>query len=177
MGAQPHYSEAEGNEGDFSGAQRGRSATISTSSQSVLFHNSDSGRRNLIRATPMSPDRGRSIDQNARTFYREGTPPPPPTTRDTNVDVSSTTNILHKAGEFYDYQYDRVAPPAPLPVQATICGVTTRLFWLIMAAIGLFVAIGVGVGVGVGLGTRSHKAVVPPRYARMAETGFLMACS
>ncbi|UKZ91522.1 uncharacterized protein TrAFT101_006500 [Trichoderma asperellum] len=164
MGIQLHRSEAERNGGDFSGAQRGRSATISTSSQSVLYHNSDSGRRNLIRATPdgapMSPDRGRSIDQNARTFYREGTPPPPPTTRDTNVDVSSTTNILHKAGEFYDYQYDRVAPPAPIP-QATICGVTTRLFWLIMAAVGLFVAIGVGVGVGVGLGTR-HKAAVQP---------------
>lgn len=173
MGVQPHYSESERNGGDFSGAQRGRSATISTSSQSVLYHNSDSGRRNLIRATPdMSPDRGRSMEQNARTFYREGTPPPPPTTRDTNIDVSSTTNILNKAGEFYDYQYDRVAPPAAIPTRATICGVTTRLFWLIMAAIGLFAAIGVGVGVGVGLGTRSHKAVVQPRYARMTRWDF-----
>ncbi|KAK1246252.1 hypothetical protein MKX08_000054 [Trichoderma sp. CBMAI-0020] len=148
MGVPSHFSEADGYGDDFGGAQRGRSATISTSSQSVLFH--DNGRRNLIRAAPvpMSPDRGRSVDQTAATFYREGTPPPPPTTRDTNLDVSSTTNILNKAGEFYDYQYDHVAPPAPLPAKATICGVTTRLFWLIMAAIGLLVAIGVGVGVG-----------------------------
>lgn len=168
MGLQSHHSEAESNGDDSAGAPRIRSATISTSSQSVLFHNGDGGRQNLICATPdgapMSPDRGRSIDQNVRTFYREGTPPPPPATRDTNVDVSSTTNILNKAGEFYDYQYDRVAPPAPLPAKATICGVPARLFWLIMAAIGLFVAIGVGVGVGVGLGAR-HKAVVQPRYA------------
>lgn len=175
MGIQPHHSEAERNGGDFSGAQRGRSATISTSSQSVLYHNSDSGRRNLIRATPdgapMSPDRGRATVQTG-TFFREATPPPPPTTRDTNIDVSSTTNILHKAGDFYDYQYDRVAPPAPIP-RAKICGVRTRLFWLIMTAIGLFVAIGVGVGVGVGL-TQSHKVAVQPRYARM---GFFMACS
>jgi hypothetical protein len=114
----------------------------------------------------MSPDRGRSVEQNAQTFYREGTPPPPPTTRDTNVDVSSTTNILNKAGDFYDYQYDHVAPPAPIPAKTTICGMSTRLFWLIMAAIGLLVAIGVGVGVGVGLATK-HKAVVHPRYAMM----------
>lgn len=173
MGFPSRY-ESEGNGDDFSGAQRGRSATISTSSQSVLFHNSDSGRRNLIRATPgapMSPDRGRSVDQSAGTFYREGTPPPPPTTRDTNVDVSSTTNILNKAGEFYDYQYDHVAPPAPIPAKGTICGVTTRLFWLIMAAIGLFVAIAVGVGVGVGLSTK-HKAAVQPRYVRITRWAF-----
>lgn len=178
MGFQSYFSEAEGN-GEDLGAPRGRSATISTSSQSVLFHNSDSGRRNLIRATPgapMSPDRGRSVDQTAGTFYREGTPPPPPTTRDTNVDVSSTTNILNKAGEFYDYQYDHVAPAAPIPAKATICGVSSRLFWLIMAAIGLFVAIGVGVGVGVGLGAR-HKAVVQPRYAMMTRWAFYLLMS
>ncbi|KAM0512851.1 hypothetical protein ACHAPE_008485 [Trichoderma viride] len=172
MGFQSYFSEAEGN-GDDLGAPRGRSATISTSSQSVLFHNSDSGRRNLIRATPgapMSPDRGRSVDQTAGTFYREGTPPPPPTTRDTNVDVSSTTNILNKAGEFYDYQYDHVAPAAPIPAKATICGVSSRLFWLTMAAIGLFVAIGVGVGVGVGLGAR-HKAVVQPSPTTSSAPG------
>ncbi|KAM0452027.1 hypothetical protein ACHAPV_009751 [Trichoderma viride] len=172
MGFPSRY-EPEGNGDDFSGAQRGRSATISTSSQSVLFHNSDSGRRNLIRATPgapMSPDRGRSVDQTAGTFYREGTPPPPPTTRDTNVDVSSTTNILNKAGEFYDYQYDHVAPPAPIPAKGTICGVTTRLFWLIMAAIGLFVAIAVGVGVGVGLSTK-HKAAVQPSPTTSSAPG------
>jgi hypothetical protein len=173
MGFPSHYSEAERDGEDFD-PPRGRSGTISTSSQSVLFHNRDSGRRNLIRATPgapMSPDRGRSVDQTAGTFYREGTPPPPPTTRDTNVDVSSTTNILNKAGEFYDYQYDHVAPPAPLPGKATICGVKRRLFWLIMAAVGLLVAIGVGVGVGVGLGA-GHKAVVQPRYARMPRRAF-----
>lgn len=176
MGFPSHYSEAERDGEDF-GPPRGRSATISTSSQSVLFHNTDSGRRNLMRAAPgapMSPDRGRPVEQTAGTFYREGTPPPPPT-RDTNVDVSSTTNVLNKAGDFYDYQYDHVAPPAPIPAKATICGVKSRLFWLIMAAIGLLVAIGVGVGVGVGLAA-GHKAVVQPRYARMPRWAFLCLC-
>lgn len=160
MGIQPHHIQAEGRGGEIE-RQRGRSTTVTSN------YSNSSGRRNLPRAAPngapMSPDRygGRSVDQSSGTFYREGTPPPPPT-RDTRIDASSTTNILQKAGEFYDYQYDRVAPPAAIP-KATICGVTARLFWLLLGAAGLLVAIGVGVGVGVGLAGH-HKSSAQPGY-------------
>ncbi|RFU81267.1 pan domain-containing [Trichoderma arundinaceum] len=170
MGIQPDHNQAEGRGGDIETGQRGRSATITTSSTSNPdYHNSSSGRRNLTRAAPNGApmsrdhgwvDEGRPVEQSARTFYREGTPPPPPT-RDTNLDVSSTTNILHKAGEFYDYQYDHIAPPAPIP-KATICGMKARLFWLVLGAVALLLAIGVGVGVGVGLGSRNQKSSVQP---------------
>jgi hypothetical protein len=183
MGIQPHHNQAERSERDIEEGQRGRSATVTTSSKSKLdYYNNSNGGRNLTRAAPngapMAPDHGwvdegRSVDQSARTFYREGTPPPPGT-RDTNVDVSSTTNILQKAGEFYDFQYDHVAPPAPIP-RTTICGLTTRLFWLVIGAVGLLVAISVGVGVGVGLGAKNHKSSVQPRYVKMA--GKIFSCS
>lgn len=184
MGIQPHHTRAEERGGDVEARQRGRSATIASSINSIpSYHGNSNSRRNLTRAAPngapMSPehgwvDEGRSVEQSARTFYREGTPPPTPGTRDTNLDVSSTTNILNKAGEFYDYQYDHVAPPAPIP-RATICGVTTRVFWLVLGIVGLLVAVGVGIGVGIGLGTKGHSPASHPRYVYTSHGLVLMS--
>ncbi|KAL7941409.1 hypothetical protein V8C42DRAFT_335059 [Trichoderma barbatum] len=154
MGFQSQYTP-EGRGGDIEG-QRSRSTTVTRSEAESEYYSSSRGRdRDRDNSKRTAPDRG-SVYQASGTFYREGTPPPPQT-RDTNLDASSTTNILQKAGEFYDYQYDHIAPPAPIP-SATICGVTTRLFWIALAIAGLLVAIGVGVGVGVGLGGRNHKS-------------------
>ncbi|UKZ57229.1 hypothetical protein TrVGV298_011082 [Trichoderma virens] len=157
MGIQSQYSP-EGRGGDNEG-QRSRSTTVTRSEVESEYYSRGRGRGN---SNYTAPDRG-SVYQASGTFYREGTPPPPQT-RDTNLDASSTTNILQKAGEFYDYRYDHVAPPAPIP-SATICGVTARLFWLVLGIGGLLVAVGVGVGVGVGLGARNHKSSAQPSPA------------
>ena len=115
----------------------------------------------------MTPDR-RSV---VPTFLREPTPPP----RDTNIDASSPTNILQKAGECYDYQYDHVAPPAPIPA-VTIFGLKARLFWLLLGAVVVFLVIGVGVGVGVGIGGKEHKSSAETRYAGMSLEECCCAC-
>ncbi|KAL6887177.1 hypothetical protein HDV57DRAFT_350464 [Trichoderma longibrachiatum] len=150
MGSHPQYSP-DGRGGDV---DRGRSRTISTGRSDSDYYIHGRGRQDSFRAAPdggsTAPDR-RSVVPSSGTFYREPTPERPPQTRDTNLDASSTTNILQKAGEFYDYQYDHVAPPAPIPA-ATICGVKARLFWLLLGAVALLVVIAVAVGIGVGVG-------------------------
>ncbi|KAI9150227.1 hypothetical protein HJFPF1_09984 [Paramyrothecium foliicola] len=77
------------------------------------------------------------------TFYRDPTPPPP------EDRIAKPPLITQQSA--YDYKYDHVAPPAPLPV-ATICGLRRRIFWIIVAAILLVIALAVGIGVGVGVG-------------------------
>lgn len=158
MGFQPQYSP-DGHGGDVD-EFRGRSRTISTGRSDSDYYIHGRGREDSFRAAPdggsTAPDR-RSVVPSSGTFYREPTPPLLPQTRDTNLDASSTTNILQKAGEFYDYQYDHVAPPAPIPA-ATICGVKARLFWLLLGAVALLVVIAVGVGVGIGVGGQHHKS-------------------
>lgn len=106
-------------------------------------------------------DKHRSLSE-LYTFLREPTPPPPlppaaafaPGQR-FNDGVPSTP-----APEYYDYKYDHVAPPAPLPtgVDGTICGVRKRLFWLLLAAAVLAIVIAVGVGAGVGVATKSNSS-------------------
>ncbi|KAL7931490.1 hypothetical protein V8C35DRAFT_111284 [Trichoderma chlorosporum] len=156
MGIQSPYSP-EGRGGDSEG-QRSRSTTVTRSEIGSEYYSRGRGRGNSNRT---APDRESFYQTSGNlTFLRDSTPPPPQT-RDTNLDASSTTNILQKAGEFYDYQYDHVAPPAPIP-GAAICGVKPRLFWLVLAIVGLLVVIGVGVGVGVGLGTQNHKSSAQP---------------
>ncbi|OTA00332.1 hypothetical protein A9Z42_0078870 [Trichoderma parareesei] len=141
MGFQPQYSPHGhgGNVDEF----RGRSRAISTGRSDSDYYIHGRGREDSFRAAPdggsTAPDR-RSVVPSSGTFYREPTPPLLPQTRDTNLDASSTTNILQKAGEFYDYQYDHVAPPASIPA-ATICGVKARLFWLLLGAVALLVVI------------------------------------
>jgi hypothetical protein len=82
------------------------------------------------------------------TFYREPTPPPEdPLERPKLITDAST----------YDYKYDHVAPPAPIPVP-TICGLTRRVFLIALAALILIIALAVGVGVGVGVGTKGNSS-------------------
>ncbi|KAL6853215.1 hypothetical protein J3F83DRAFT_764741 [Trichoderma novae-zelandiae] len=163
MGFQPQYSPEGRGRGGVE-EQRGRSRTISTGRSDSDYYIHGRGRQDSFRAAPdggpMTPDH-RSVVPSSGTFLREPTPPPPPRTRDTNLDASSTTNILQKAGEFYDYQYDHVAPPAPIPA-GTIWGVKPRLSWLLLGALALLVVIGVGVGVGVGIGGKNHKSSADP---------------
>lgn len=108
-------------------------------------------------------------EQDQLTFYREGTPPP---LDDDDYHHQSLSTGPHTAGAYsYDYSYDRVAPPAPIP-QATICGIRKRLFWIVVAAAILVVVIALGAGIGAGVGTKrasstsdeSNSTSAPSRY-------------
>jgi hypothetical protein len=118
-----------------------------------------------------------AVDQ---TFYSEGTPPPSPTDFRSNLssngppeygpgygDVSKPTPKLEPP---YDYSYDHVAPPAPLPKAEGGGGIwrwlpskRKRGFWVIVAA--FLVAIGIAVGVGVGVGLKGSSGGDSDRYA------------
>ena len=100
------------------------------------------------------------------TFYREPTPPPAGGHDDYHAAPDGLrTDYPQSSEKFYDYSYDRVAPPAPIP-EATILGLRKRTFWIMLGAIGLVViiVIGVGVGVGVSKNRASADAVQPSRY-------------
>ncbi|QUC22913.1 uncharacterized protein UV8b_07154 [Ustilaginoidea virens] len=90
------------------------------------------------------------------TFYREGTPPPLEDDEYARTVLSPHPGRPHDGGALsYDYRYDHVAPPAPIPriPRATACGMPRRLLWMaagLTALLTLAVA-GVGIGVGVGL--------------------------
>ena len=101
------------------------------------------------RAVAWSDKRSIASAKEKYTFYREGTPPPP-------VDRITQPPLIAEEAP-YDYKYDHIAPPAPIPV-ATICGVRKRIFWIVLAAVLLVVAIAVGVGVGVGVGTKQSQS-------------------
>lgn len=92
------------------------------------------------------------------TFYRESTPPG----SSGNFGTPAVTNATRPLEEPYDYSYDRVAPPAPIP-EATICGLSRRMFW-ITVAVATFLVLGltIGVGVGVGVGKHHHKSKTSP---------------
>lgn len=158
MGNQSQYS-LDGRGGDNEG-QRSRSTTATRSEIESEYYRDSRGRGYSNRT---ARDRTSVFQPSGPTFLREASPPPP-ATRDTNLDASSTTNILQKAGEFYDFRYDHVAPPAPIPTATTICGLRARIFWLVLGAVVLLVAVAVGVGVGVGLGAQKHKSSAQPRY-------------
>lgn len=161
MGNQSQYS-LDGRGGDNEG-QRSRSTTATRSEIESEYYRDSRGRgRGYSNRT--ARDRTSVFQPSGPTFLREASPPAAPATRDTNLDVSSTTNILQKAGEFYDFRYDHVAPPAPIPAATTICGLRARIFWLVLGAVVLVVAVAVGVGVGVGLGAQKHKSSAQPRY-------------
>lgn len=128
-------------------SSRGPAQPSNTNTPSSHDSNSSGANR------PMTPTKPKGVTwaEDQLTFYREGTPPP---LDHDGYQQDSLSTGPHAAGAYsYDYSYDHVAPPAPIP-QATICGLGKRLFCMIVAAAILVVAIAVGVGVGVGVGTR-----------------------
>jgi hypothetical protein len=105
------------------------------------------------------------------TFYREGTPPPsPPEMRYHSRESSSTHTYNHSATadsmyhapsvptvrEPYDYKYDHIAPPAPIPRPPGRFGMSSRKLWLIILAVAVVVILAVGIGVGVGVGSKKN---------------------
>ena len=105
----------------------------------------------------------KSTQPEQYTFYREGTPPPSPPDDAGSGFGLSTRPENH--GDGYDYTYDRVAPPAPIP-PSTVWGFRRRRFWIWFAVVALLVVIGIGVGAGVGVGLSSNRkaADVQPTY-------------
>ncbi|KAH7323026.1 hypothetical protein B0I35DRAFT_476921 [Stachybotrys elegans] len=110
---------------------------------------SDRGRRRTAAAA--------ADQQEKYTFYRDPTPPPPPT-----FEQPSLKGAPLIADDAYDYRYDHVAPPAPLPV-ARVCGLPRRVFLMLLAAIVLVVVLAVGIGVGVGVGVNGDSEDGPDR--------------
>ncbi|KZZ98541.1 hypothetical protein AAL_03059 [Moelleriella libera RCEF 2490] len=92
--------------------------------------------------------------QDQLTFYRESTPPP---LDGAAIDRQNDSSIA----QTYDYSYDRVAPPAPIP-QATVCGLRRRLFCALLLAVVVVVVVAVGVGVGVGVGVKQTSRKTMP---------------
>lgn len=98
------------------------------------------------------------------TFLREPTPPPlpPPGAFVPGHRFDDEPSLTPAAKpEFYDYKYDHVAPPAPIPgagTAGTICGIRKRLFWIVLAAALLVIAIAIGVGAGVGVSTSNSSS-------------------
>lgn len=84
----------------------------------------------------------KSIDADKYTFFRDPTPPPP------EEKAFGAAAVVPRTSS-YDYRYDHVAPPAPLPQKERRCGMRKKTFWIVLAAVLLAVAIAVGVGVGV----------------------------
>ncbi|KHN95914.1 uncharacterized protein MAM_06276 [Metarhizium album ARSEF 1941] len=116
-----------------------------------------SGEKGQQRPTDSAKSKAIAWAEDQLTFYREGTPPP------LDDDGYRQSTGPRAAGAYsYDYSYDRVAPPAPIP-QATICGLGKRLFYTIVAAAIVVAAMAVGVGVGVGLGVGRHHSTSDER--------------
>lgn len=95
------------------------------------------------------------MDADKYTFFRDPTPPPTiaeagekPFTRGAAAETMSEST--------YDYRYDHVAPPAPLPRDSRRCGMRKRTFWIVLAAV--LIALVIAVGVGVGVGVSSSKS-------------------
>lgn len=92
------------------------------------------------------------------TFYREASP-------------SGSTEEVDEAGlgaargqqqhEPYDYSYDRVAPPAPIP-EPMYYGMRQRTFRLLLAAIALVTILAIGLGVGLGVGLKRKDSAADP---------------
>lgn len=92
----------------------------------------------------------KSIDAAKYTFFRDPTPPPP------EEKVYPRGAGLDEAT--YDYRYDYVAPPAPLPRAERRCGMRKRTLWIVLAAILVAIVVAVGVGVGVGASRKGSSS-------------------
>lgn len=109
-------------------------------------------------------DDERSIATHAtipgQTFYDDSTPPSSPIEQVTTTEPSDGGYHSRPTMRLdsYDYKYDHVAAPAPLPERRTRFGLSRRAFWMVIAIAGLIVLIAVAVGVGVGVGVNSNKS-------------------
>ncbi|CAH0054611.1 unnamed protein product [Clonostachys solani] len=119
-------------------------------------------------------DKRRSKGAPNSTFYNEDTPPPSPSASDFRsatsdfrsnggnsigtADLGYHVKPTAKLDQTYDYQYDHIAPPAPLPPRE-ILGYKRRTFLIAVGLLVLIVvAVAVGVGVGVGVGSNKNKS-------------------
>lgn len=105
--------------------------------------------------------------QDQLTFYRESTPPP---LDGAAIDRQNDSSIA----QTYDYSYDRVAPPAPIP-QATVCGLRRRLFCALLLAVVVVVVVAVGVGVGVGVGVKQTSRKTMPATRSVVPIPFVLS--
>jgi hypothetical protein len=91
------------------------------------------------------------MDQG-RTFYNDHTPPPSPSYGHSRNSFSTGYPASKAHGgsksEEYDYRYDHVAPPAPIPSREGSWW-KRRWFWIILGvAVVVILALGIGLGVG-----------------------------
>lgn len=93
------------------------------------------------------PKRASSKVSGLSTFYRDPTPP-----------SSSHGGSLSANDDYYDYSYDRVAPPAPIPKTSTY-GIRRRTVYIIVGVIAAAIILGIGLGVGLGVGLRKETNV------------------
>ncbi|KAF4121427.1 hypothetical protein GMORB2_1834 [Geosmithia morbida] len=108
------------------------------------------------------------VTSRYQTFFEDSTPPPSPS----YVGRSSLSNNNAETGwghaplsaplglapknEGYDYRYDHVAPPAPIPKAKGFMGLSRRACWIVLGLIAM-VILALAVGLGVGLST-SHSS-------------------
>jgi hypothetical protein len=90
------------------------------------------------------PKRTASKVSGLSTFYRDPTPP-----------SSSHGGSLSANEDYYDYSYDRVAPPAPIPKTPTY-RIRRRVLYIIVGVIAAAIILGIGLGVGLGIGLRKR---------------------
>jgi hypothetical protein len=125
------------------------------------------------RAVAWSDKRSIASAKEKYTFYREGTPPPP----EERDRITQPPLIAEELP--YDYKYDHIAPPAPLPV-AMVCGVRRRIFWLVLAAVLIVAALAIGIGVGVGVGANKSSSTTasdPQDGAQPTSTATIISTS
>lgn len=95
------------------------------------------------------------------TFYREESP-------SASMDVPRRPAAA-RPEEPYDYRYDHVAPPAPLPEPPKIMGLKRRTCQLLGVVVAILVILGIALGVGLGVGLK-HKSSSDASPSPAAET-------
>lgn len=127
-------------------------------------------------SSPNPAQQSGSAAATGQTFYSEGTPPPSPTDFRSNISSSGAPEYgagygFHskptpKLDVPYDYSYDHVAPPAPIPSGGgKWFSPRKKIFWIVLALLLVLIAIAVGVGVGVSLSQDgSSKEGTSDRY-------------
>lgn len=134
-------------------------------------------KQSISASSTASPNPARpSAAATGQTFYSEGTPPPSPTDFRSNISSSGAPEYgagygFHskptpKLSRPYDYSYDHVAPPAPIPSGGgRWFSPRKKIFWVVLALLLVLIAVAVGVGVGVGLSQGgSSKEGTSDRY-------------
>lgn len=93
----------------------------------------------------------KSMDQQ-RTFFSDSTPPPSPSYAAASNNSASTGYPSAKGAAAakdgdYDYRYDHVAPPAPIPSRSKRV-TKRRLLWGAVGVAIVIIALAIGLGVG-----------------------------